>query len=77
MDLPAIVRSAHTWDTSGPDDLRQGEEAIVVSAVEEYCDEMNVTSSTWTLIPLERPRLVRIVSNASVQTTLKRWLKPA
>lgn len=79
VDLPAFVRSAHTWDTSGPGDLRQGEEAIVVSATEDYLDNDRggTVCSDWVLIPLEKPRLIKLRVQASVASTLKKWLKPA
>jgi hypothetical protein len=71
VDLPVIVRSAHTWDTSGPNDLRQDEEAIVVNADEED------GWSTWMLIPLDRPRLIRLTCRGGVRDVLRKWLKPA
>jgi hypothetical protein len=74
MDLPAVVRSTHTWDTRPGRDLREGEEAIVVSAVDLDGDLLNW--SDWVLIPLDKPRLITLRSRSSVSVTLKRWLKP-
>lgn len=78
MDLPAVVRSSHTWDTSGPGDLRQGEEAVVVSATEEWVehDQGATVFTNWLLIPLDRPRLIRLHTQSSIASTLKKWLKP-
>jgi len=75
MDLPAIVRSAHTWDTSGPGDLRQDEEAIVVQACPSIVGIEGWSS--WILIPIERPRLVKLHVRGSIETVLRKWLIPA
>jgi hypothetical protein len=79
VDLPAIVRSSHTWDTSGPGDLRQGEEAIVVSATEEWLDndQGGTVYTEWMLIPLGKPRLVRLHVQSSIDSVLRKWLRVA
>lgn len=71
MDVPAIVRSTHTWDTTPGRDLRQGEEAIVIEARDED------GWSLWTLITIDHPRLIRLHTHHSVQDVLKKWLRPA
>jgi hypothetical protein len=74
VDLPSVVRSSHTWDTTIGRDLRGGEEAIVVSA-EDYVNGIE-RWSRWTLISLDRPRLIELNARGTVETVLKRWLKP-
>lgn len=79
MDLPAVVRSTHTWDTEPGRDLRKGEEAIVVDAREGYEEhgQGNLVFSTIRLIPIDRPRLIVLRSQSSLRSVFKRWLPPA
>lgn len=71
MDLPVVVRSAHTWDTRAGRDLRKDEEAIVVSVAYRGNDTWR-----WQLIPLDSPRLITLNLYKAPSFVVQRWLKP-
>lgn len=71
MDLPAVVRSTHTWDTLPGKDLRCGEEAIVVDV-----RETEFGGWVWRVIPLENPRLLEISTGTTPERVLLKWLVP-
>ena len=72
MDLPAVVRSMHTWDTAPGRDLRCGELAVVVDVV-----ETRYGGWVWRLISLDNPRLLEISTGTTPERVLQKWLVPA